>query len=182
VVVACALLPQAARAECGRAAQTVAHTILIDAEKMPVGDAVSRTAVLAKLGKVPIVMACPDDPPKVRAAVAASYQVYTAWRNTINAFVVDSGLRDSPATNKRCEGVWTANLRDSIANAYDAFSQTAQRNTSPDDAHVIAYLRGKARTLGFSLPAPYSFRFAAAPLRLQADTVRAHLPAGVMCY
>lgn len=176
------LIPNVARAECGRVAQSHAHAVLTTAEAMPAGGGALRTAVIMKLGEMPIVSGCPDDPPKLRDSVTASYQVYNAWRSAIDAFSNLASLRESPATRKSCDPVWVANVRDTLANVYDAFSRTARRNTSPDDTHVIAYLRSKAKTLGFNLPPPYSFQFARPPLRLQADTVRAHLPAGLVCY
>lgn len=176
------LIPNVARAECGRVAQMHAHAVLAAAETMPAGGGASRTAVIMKLDEMPIVSDCPDDPPKLRDSVRASYQVYNAWRSAIDAFSNLGSLRESPATRKPCDPVWVANVRDTLANAYNAFSRTARRNTSPDDAHVIAYLRSKAKTLGFNLPPPYSFRFVSPPVGLQADTVRAHLPAGLICY
>ncbi|MBV8299111.1 MAG: hypothetical protein JO083_06170 [Candidatus Eremiobacteraeota bacterium] len=182
IIIAGTLLPGVARAECGHVAQMHAHAVLTTAEAMPVGGGALRTAVIAKLDEMPVVSGCPDDPPKLRDSVTASYQVYIAWRSAIDAFSNLANLRESPATRKACEPVWVANVRDTLANGYDAFSRTAPRDTSPDDLHVIGFLRGKAKTLGFTLPRPYSFRFARPPLSMQADTVRAHLPSGLSCY
>lgn len=175
------LLPAAARAECGRVAQEHAHSVLTAVERMSLSDPASRTEALLKLNETPVVQPCPDDPGALRAAVFASYQVYTAWRNTLGALIRTQNYRESPSTNKRCEGVWAAQVRETVASEYKAFSRTSPRHTSADDAHVAAYMRTKARKFGFTLPTPYTFKNAVVPLTLQAETVRAHLPAGAIC-
>jgi hypothetical protein len=183
IILGACIIPTVASAECGRAAQQHAHTALTAAEKEPLADEASRTAALADLADMPVVNSCPDDPRPLQNAVYASYQVYHAWNDAIRAFVQVATYRASPTTDKRCEQVWIATERDTIAYGYNgAFHRTAPHNTTPDSPHVSAYLRQKAKELGFSLPAPYSFMYAQVPIQLTALNVRAHLPAGSTCY
>jgi hypothetical protein len=169
---------RAAQADCGRSAANEARPAFREAEANPPKTAAEARAGIARLAENH-VLPCPDD---ATAAREADYQVFIAWRRTLDARSRDVEYR-ATYSDTRCAPVRRAMWRAALAEAYSgAFTRAfASTKASPDATHVVELLRRDGRMIGLTLPPPYTVRNVDRPLSLEPISVHAHLPRGVIC-
>jgi hypothetical protein len=169
---------RAARADCGRSAANEARPVYRDVERNPPATLAESRAADFRLSQYR-VMPCPDEPWPRREA---DYHVFIAWRNALGARD-QARFYDQTYPDPRCAPVGRAREREQLVVAYqDAFTRAyAFAKASPDALHVADFIRREGRAVGLALPPPWTFRFIERPVSQQPETVRAHLPRGVLC-